>query len=1087
VRRHGAVARYASLGGLAGALSLAAVARAQDSVRLRLITPEGHRYLQTAVFSPDNQWIATSGDGDTKIWEAASGRRIATLNGGAGSFSPDGRFLVTAGPDTVWLWDAHTLERVRTLPNSSQRLDPRPNSTSFSADGRLVLVAGDRYQSRTAIWETATGNRVPIDFQDGCELTYRCGAPSVALLSPDGQYVLTTAFGDRDHTLIKLWEVTTGKLVRRIGKKEDEPPVLAYSPDGKRIATSEGRNIHIWDAATGNEIRRLSERGIVHGMTFSSGGDSLLVSSHTLYSAMGMDGIWRPTPPSIWNLKTGEREASFPFLANWFNGEVVAFSSDVRRAVSGRREFTTVYDLRTRTELRLGGQSDLLNGAVFASDSVVLSTTSAAVLWDIVSGRPVRSFAGKTRDNGRTVYAGGARLVATVQWGIVKAFDPSRDTVRIWNAADGALVRTLTTRDGVCAISYDGKVVATTTGRSADTVMFTDVATGRAIRVFASPARADYRRHITYASLSRDASRAVVGTSYDTHLIDLATGERASLPIAAGFGAATFSRDGQLVALVSDLASTVRVFDTETRQLVATLAGHSDIVMGFAFSPDGQRLATAARDGTGRVWDIGTGRQLFQLNGHSGWVESIDYSPDGRLLVTSARDNSTRIWRAEDGREVMRRYEVTDYSTTTPTPGWVLSAPDGRFDGTEHAVKRLHYVRGVEPVRLDAFYERFFTPGLGGVLLANAPHAGPDIRNGFLRAPNVRIVSPESGPANGTTAVVAVDVRDRGGGAQDIRLYHNGALVGGSARGMSGGAPSCSATACFTVDLLPGANVLEATAFSRDGTEAERAQVTIDVGQAGPTAAVHVLAIGINGYANPRYNLNYARADASAFVDSIVAGGKGLYATIHVDTLYDARATTEAITTSLQRIAREARPQDVFVLFFAGHGTTETVRDTTQFFLVPSNVLQISDPQALTASGLSSARLRELTDAIRARKRLMVIDACRSGELLQAFTRRGPEEERALAMLARASGVFVMSATDSEQSAAEFPALGHGVLTYALLSAMGGGTAAPRMRTVRDIATRAEGAIPDLSRQYRGRPQYPMVWSNGQDFPLVVR
>ena len=145
--------------------------------------------------------------------------------------------------------------------------------------------------------------------------------------------------------------------------------------------------------------------------------------------------------------------------------------------------------------------------------------------------------------------------------------------------------------------------------------------------------------------------------------------------------------------------------------------------------------------------------------------------------------------------------------------------------------------------------------------------------------------------------------------------------------------------------------------------------------------------------------------------------------------------------------------------------------------------------EKIHASGISSRQLVDFSRQIPARKQLFIIDACQAGSVSDAFTLRGAAEEKALAQLARSAGVHVVASTGSEQFAAEFSELGHGLFTHALIQAVqGAADGAPKdgRVTVREINAYLENVIPDLSEKYRGQPQYPVVFSKGQDFPVVV-
>jgi roadblock/LC7 domain-containing protein len=115
---------------------------------------------------------------------------------------------------------------------------------------------------------------------------------------------------------------------------------------------------------------------------------------------------------------------------------------------------------------------------------------------------------------------------------------------------------------------------------------------------------------------------------------------------------AAFSPDGQRLATAS-YDRTARIWDASSGRELRRLPGHSDEVDSVAFSPDSHRVITASADRSARIWDAATGRELLRLEGTGGLATAV-FSPDGRRVVTASDDGTARIWDAATGRELMQ-------------------------------------------------------------------------------------------------------------------------------------------------------------------------------------------------------------------------------------------------------------------------------------------------------------------------------------------------------------------------------------------------------------------------------------------------
>ena len=133
-----------------------------------------------------------------------------------------------------------------------------------------------------------------------------------------------------------------------------------------------------------------------------------------------------------------------------------------------------------------------------------------------------------------------------------------------------------------------------------------------------------------------------------------------------------FSPDGKYLGTGSK-DKTARLWDLATGKTIRVFTGHTDAVQGVAFSPDGKYLLTASDDTTARLWDIASGQTVKVFSGHSSYIEAVAFSPDGKTIVTAGGDPTARIWDVSTGETV---HILTGHSSFIPC---VAFSPDGKY------------------------------------------------------------------------------------------------------------------------------------------------------------------------------------------------------------------------------------------------------------------------------------------------------------------------------------------------------------------------------------------------------------------------
>jgi WD40 repeat protein len=267
--------------------------------------------------------------------------------------------------------------------------------------------------------------------------------------------------------------------------------------------------------------------------------------------------------------------------------------------------------------------------------------------------------------------------------GQIVASASSDHSVKLWRAADGALLATL--HDLLDPSATTHLDVVNTVAFSHDGTMLATGSMDRHIKLWRVSDRALLRtmggnEFILGLAFSADDQLVASGGGYSTNEIKiwrLSDGQNISIindQLGAN-NAVAYSPDGQLLAAAKANA-VATVFNPSNGNAMQNL-GHDGTVNFVAFSPNGQMLATASDDQSARLWQVGNNFEIFSLNGPSGFVKSVHFSPDGALVLAAGQDfgagkGTLLFWNAANG-SLLRAY-------TQGTSSAIYSAqfsPDG--------------------------------------------------------------------------------------------------------------------------------------------------------------------------------------------------------------------------------------------------------------------------------------------------------------------------------------------------------------------------------------------------------------------------
>ena len=909
------------------------------------------------------------------------------------------------------LWDVSNRSEKDLGPTSKEF-----NPVTFSRDGRL-LAYSDNYNAR--VWDTATGRELSqFTIPHGGNFTSDTGDAFVAF-SEDGKKLASGGFD----TPSIVWDVATAKQLFRLNGRTNMAYNVEFSTDGNRL-TSGGRTR--WDLRTGRGLR------IATGVPDDAFGwpspDGRLLALQRLNSS-AVTVVEAPSGRTLHTLSVSGMVGNVQKIRFTSDSAfaIVSYMSIVDQNPSissvGAGSQVKVWDLRSGKEVRTLAERESPSDAVPSVDGRMIATIAAMgqiSLWDNQTGTKVRDLS----TSAMSKMADMSKIMTVPRSGSGMPQMPQMP-----NMADmGSMITEVL-----------GTMSAGTMGRSATSVAFSS--DNRVIAVGGVESKSNIDLAAMMSGMAGQKQK----------------GQKQKTPT---------NPQGMMKDLKVEPIGRIILWDASTGQEIATLRGHGKGVSQVAFSRDTKLLASAGSDNTIRIWDVTSRRELRTMAGHTAAIESMDFSPDGRLLASASEDGSTFLWDTTTGEHLLTLVSLDDGGE------WMVVTPQGLFDGTPPAWNQILWryngdTFNVAPI--EWFFNEFYYPGLlSDVFSGKRPRVAQDVSKKDRRQPVVKLTLPGEPPAASgitqRTAKVRIEITDAvpdrdnptGAGARDVRLFRNGSLVKVWHGDVLKGQPRVTLEEEITITAGP--NRLVAYGFNKDNVKSKDAPLELmGADSLKRKGTAYIIAVGINQYTNDQYNLKYAVADAESFANEVRTRQNqiGMFERVEVVSLVNENATKANILSALKRLSGEPgaptlkatgsdaplkkiEPEDTVIIYFAGHGTAQAQR----FYLIPHDLGYTGDRTKLNEKGLqeilshsiSDLELEQMVEGLDAGHLLLVIDACNSGQALEAEEkRRGPMNSKGLAQLAYEKGMYILTAAQSYQAALEAAQLGHGLLTYALI------------------------------------------------------
>jgi len=530
------------------------------------------------------------------------------------------------------------------------------------------------------------------------------------------------------------------------------------------------------------------------------------------------------------------------------------------------------------------------------------------------------------------------------------------------------------------------------------------------------------------------------------YCMDMQNKERFTTPInfrndsIGNLKSAVFSPDEKTVCVLSDPSNSIRVIDARSGLPLFNLVGHTAAIAGVEYTKDSKYVYSWSDDGTCKKWDIATGKLIYTYL----FFQDHDYAvilPDGNYYISSRTDAKYLNFKMNG-----RLYNFSQFDLQYNRPDKVLQT----MGSTDKNLIDAYHKAWLDRITKSGFTEA-------------------TLKSDQLHIPQV-LIAEDSIPSTTQQQELKLSFRltDSMVNIKRYNIFINDVPLNGI-DGKLLMNPTHQTNISQTILLSEDENKIELNCTNENGLESRKEAVYVKYKPQNKVQhKTYFIGIGINQYSahSSFVDLHYCVKDIR---DLAAAFKEKFKDDIVIDTLIDSMATKENILALRQKLLH-TNVDDKVIVSFSGHGMVDP-KDQNEFYFVTGKT-DVNDP---TQNGISYSQLEDLLDSIPARKKLMLLDACHSGESDEnelsnnaaniPGTKRGADElnmsnessveiisvandagklkpgttdifklmKEAFVDIRRNNGAYVISASQSNETAEENKEIKNGVFTHCLL------------------------------------------------------